>query len=37
VSSVLYNAACLGDRDKRISKNEKGKRNIKITYYDNEL
>ena len=35
VSSVLYNAACLGDRDKRISKNEKGKRNIKITYYDN--
>ena len=23
VSSVLYNAACLGDRDKRISKNKK--------------
>ena len=35
VSSVLYNAACLGDRDKRISKNKKGKRKIKITYYDN--
>ena len=36
VSSVLYNAACLGDRDKRISKNRKGQRKIKITYYDNE-
>jgi hypothetical protein len=36
VSSVLYNAACLGDRDKRISKNKKGKRKIKISYYDNE-
>jgi hypothetical protein len=36
VSSVLYNAACLGDRDKRISKNEKCKRKIKITYYECE-
>jgi hypothetical protein len=36
VSSVLYNAACLGDRDKRISKNKKANRKIKKTYYDNE-
>lgn len=35
VSSVLYNAACLGDRDKIISKNKKAKRKKK-TYYDNE-
>jgi hypothetical protein len=36
VSSVLYNAACLGDRDKRISKNKKAKRKIKKPYYDKE-
>jgi hypothetical protein len=36
VSSVLYNAACLGDKDKRISKNKKSKRKIKKPYYDNE-
>ena len=36
VSSVLYNAACLGDKDKRISKNKKAKRKIKKPYYDKE-
>ena len=30
VSSVLYNATCLGDRDKRHSKNKKAKRKIKL-------